>query len=120
MLEISLLFKKFVLSGKYPLGEMSGRGNVQSEKCPVGKIAARGNVWSRKCQVGELSSRECVSRGSVGRGNVQPRKCPDIVFDVCLVRSLQIFQVQGKISTVRPVFPDYLSVSYDYDWTKIG
>ena len=27
----------------------------------------------------------------------------------------QIFRVQAKISTVRPVFPDYLSVSYDYD-----
>ena len=62
--------------GKYPLGEMSGRGNVKSEKCPVGEIAARGIVQSEKWQVGEvsvgeLSSRGCVSRGSVGRGNVQ-------------------------------------------------
>ena len=36
-------------------------------------------------------------------------------FDVCSVRPPEIFQVQGKISTVRPVFPDYLSVSYDID-----
>ena len=35
-------------------------------------------------------------------------------FDVSPVRPPQIFQVQPKISTVRPVFPDYLSVSYDY------
>ena len=26
----------------------------------------------------------------------------------------QIFQVEAKISTIRPVFPDYLLVSYDY------
>ena len=35
-------------------------------------------------------------------------------FDVCSVRPSQIFKVQTKISTVRPVFRDYLSVSYDY------
>ena len=35
-------------------------------------------------------------------------------FDVSSVRPPQIFQVQAKISTVRPVFPNYLSVSYDY------
>ena len=35
-------------------------------------------------------------------------------FDVYSVRPSQIFQVQAKISTVRPVFSDYLSVSYDY------
>ena len=35
-------------------------------------------------------------------------------FDVCSVWPPQIFQVQAKISTVRPVFPDYLSVSYNY------
>ena len=52
-------------SGKYPLGEMSSRGNVQSEKCPVGEIAARANVWSGKCQVGEVSVGEMSSRGSV-------------------------------------------------------
>ena len=40
-------------------------------------------------------------------------------FDVCSVRPPQIFQVQAKISTVRPVFPDYLSVSYDYGITKL-
>ena len=34
---------------------------------------------------------------------------------MCSVRPPQIFQVQAKISTVRPVFPDYLSVSYDYE-----
>ena len=33
---------------------------------------------------------------------------------VCPVRLPQIVQVQAKISTVRAVFPDYLSVSYDY------
>ena len=26
-----------------------------------------------------------------------------------------MFQVQAKISTIWPVFPDYLSVSHDYD-----
>ena len=36
-------------------------------------------------------------------------------FDVFSVRPPQKFQVQAKISTIRPVFPDYLSVSYDYD-----
>ena len=36
-------------------------------------------------------------------------------FDVCSVLPPQIIQVQAKISTVRPMFPDYLSVSYDYD-----
>ena len=35
-------------------------------------------------------------------------------FDVCSVQLPWIFQVQAKISTVRPVFPDYLSMSYDY------
>ena len=35
-------------------------------------------------------------------------------FDVFSVRSLEIFQVQAKLSTIRPVFPDYLSISYDY------
>ena len=34
-------------------------------------------------------------------------------FDVCPVQQLQIFQVQAKTSTLCPVFPDYLSVSYD-------
>ena len=36
-------------------------------------------------------------------------------FDVCSVRPPQICQVQAKISTVRPVLPDYPSASYDYD-----
>ena len=35
-------------------------------------------------------------------------------FDVRSVRPPQLFQVQAKISTVRPLFSDYLSVSYDY------
>ena len=35
-------------------------------------------------------------------------------FDGCSVWPPQILQVQGKMSTVQPVFPDYLSVSYDY------
>ena len=35
-------------------------------------------------------------------------------YDVCSVQPPQIFHVQVIISTVRPVFPDYLSVSYDY------
>ena len=39
-------------------------------------------------------------------------------FDICSVRPSQIFKVQTKISTVRPVFPDYLSVSYDYGISK--
>ena len=36
-------------------------------------------------------------------------------FDACSVPPPQIFQVQAKTETVRPVFPDYLSISYDYD-----
>ena len=35
-------------------------------------------------------------------------------FDVFCVQPPQVFQVQMKISTIRPVFPDYLSVFYDY------
>ena len=37
-------------------------------------------------------------------------------FDVLSARSPQIFQVQAKISTIPPVFPDYLSVCYDYGY----
>ena len=36
-------------------------------------------------------------------------------FDVFFVRLPQIFQVHAKMSTIRPVFPDYFSVSYDCD-----
>ena len=36
-------------------------------------------------------------------------------FDVFSVRSLQIFQVHAKISTMQPMFQDYLSASYGYD-----
>ena len=39
-------------------------------------------------------------------------------FDVCFIRPPQTFLVQVKIPTVRPVFPDYLSVSYDYEIRK--
>ena len=35
-----------------------------------------------------------------------------------LCTATQIFHVQAKISTVRTVFPDYLSVSYDYVLTQ--
>ena len=35
-------------------------------------------------------------------------------FDIFSVRPTQIFQVQTKILTIWPVFPDYLSVSYHY------
>ena len=38
-------------------------------------------------------------------------------FDVCSVQPPKIFQVLAKVSTEQPVFPDYLSVSYDYDPT---
>ena len=38
--------------------------------------------------------------------------------DVCSVWPTQIFQVQAKKSTVRPVFPDYLSVSYDHGFAQ--
>ena len=34
-------------------------------------------------------------------------------FDVCSVQPPQIFHIQAKISTVQPVFPGYLSISYD-------
>ena len=37
-----------------------------------------------------------------------------------LCTATQIFHVQAKISTVRTVFPDYLSVSYDYGMTEHG
>ena len=43
-----------------------------------------------------------------------------VVFDVCSVRPVQIFQVQAKISTLRPVFPDYLSVSLDATLWTLG
>ena len=36
-------------------------------------------------------------------------------FDVCSVQPHLIFKVEAKISTVPSVFPDYLSVFYDYD-----
>ena len=39
-------------------------------------------------------------------------------FYVCYARPPQVFQVQAKISTLRPVFPDYLSISYDYGIIK--
>ena len=35
-------------------------------------------------------------------------------FGIFLVRSPQKFQVQAKKSIMQPVFPDYLSISYDY------
>ena len=35
-------------------------------------------------------------------------------FDLFTVRPSQKFQVQAKISTIRSVFPDYLSVSFNY------
>ena len=35
-------------------------------------------------------------------------------FDVCSVQPPQLIQAQAKISTARPVFPDYISISYDY------
>ena len=35
-------------------------------------------------------------------------------FDVRPLKPPQKFQVQAKISTIPPVFPDYLSISYDY------
>ena len=38
--------------------------------------------------------------------------------DVCSVQPPQIFKVQAKISIVWPMFPDYLSFSYDYDNIK--
>ena len=35
-------------------------------------------------------------------------------FDVYSVLPLQTFEVKAKISILRPVFPDYLSLSYDH------
>ena len=35
--------------GKCPVGEMSGRGNVQSRKFPVRELSIWGNVCSGKC-----------------------------------------------------------------------
>ena len=40
-------------------------------------------------------------------------------FDVFSAQPPQIFQAQAKISTTRPVLPDYLSVSYDYELTHL-
>ena len=56
---------------------MCSWGNVQSSKYPLVEMSSRGNVWSGKCQVGEVSVGELSSRGSVGRGNVQSGKGPD-------------------------------------------
>ena len=39
---------------------------------------------------------------------------PFCCFDVFLVRPPQKFQVQAKIPIIRPLFPDYISISYDY------
>ena len=39
-------------------------------------------------------------------------------FDVCPVWPPQIFKVQAKIS-VQLVFPDYLSISYDYAFINV-
>ena len=45
-----------------------------------------------------------------------PLWCYDVrCYDVCSVRPPQICQVQAKTSTVRPVFPEYLFVSSDYE-----
>ena len=35
-------------------------------------------------------------------------------FDVFSVRPPQMFHIQTEISTIRPVFQDYFSVTYDY------
>ena len=48
-----------VLSGKYPLGEMSGRGNVKSGKCPSGNCPV-GDVSVGEVLVGQMSSRGSV------------------------------------------------------------
>ena len=45
--------------GKSAVGEISARGNVQSEKCPLGEIAARANVWSGKCRSAMCQSGKC-------------------------------------------------------------
>ena len=39
--------------------------------------------------------------------------------DECSVRPAQIFRVQAKMSTVPPVFPDYISISYDYELRQL-
>ena len=39
-----------------------------------------------------------------------------LCFDVFPLQPTQKFQVQAKISRIWPVFPDCLSVNYDYDW----
>ena len=41
-------------------------------------------------------------------------------FDVFSVRPPMILSVETKMSAIRPVFSDYLSVSYDYDQTEIN
>ena len=48
-----------VQSGKYPLGEMTGWGNVQSGKCRSGNCPV-GDVSVGELLVGELSSRGSV------------------------------------------------------------
>ena len=42
------------------------------------------------------------------------------LFWCILCTATQIFQVQAKISTIRPVFPGYVSVSYEHDSTHSG
>ena len=41
-------------------------------------------------------------------------KHPFRCFDVFPIRPSQKFQVQAKIPKIRPLFPDNLSISYDY------
>lgn len=52
------------------------------------------------------------------------RKCSIQVailqFHVFAARSRQQFKIQAKISTIRPVFPEYLSFSYDYEYRGVN
>ena len=57
------------LSGKCPVGEVSGRGILHSGKCPSGRCPLE------KCQSGNCP------RGSASRGNVQSWNCPHIQSD---------------------------------------
>ena len=49
---------------------------------------------------------------------IHPKATIFCCFDVCSIRPPQIFQVQAKVSTLRSMFLDYLSVSYDYAFSK--
>ena len=52
----------------------------------------------------------------ISRSNSSQKPLFYCCFDLFSVQPPQIFQAQAKISTIRPVLPKYLSVSYEYEY----